>query len=99
MPAAALPTRSEVPEADTWDLSRLFPSDAEWEKTFAEWDGKIAGYARFRGRLAAGPESRTILIIKEPLAAGPADDEIAESNPMSLTSNQMCTAPRALVER
>src|SRR5947209_1743991 len=51
-----LPPRSDVPPADTWDLASLFAADADWEKAFAEWEGRIDGYARFRGHLGAGPE-------------------------------------------
>jgi oligoendopeptidase F len=46
-----LPPRSEVLPGDTWDLSSLFPSDADWEKTFSDWETKIEGFAAFRGRL------------------------------------------------
>lgn len=51
----ALPTRAEVPTADTWDLALLFQSDTDWEKALGEWERMIAGYDRFRGRLAEGP--------------------------------------------
>ncbi len=51
MTTATLPARSEVPPGDTWDLSRLFASPGEWDKTYAEWVEQIDGYARFRGRL------------------------------------------------
>ncbi|MGA2500416.1 MAG: oligoendopeptidase F [Tepidisphaeraceae bacterium] len=47
----ALPPRSKVAPADTWDLSSLFPSDAAWEKGFDVWSGRIDGFARFKGRL------------------------------------------------
>jgi oligoendopeptidase F len=53
---ATLPSRAEVPAADTWDLSSLFPSDADWEKAFTQWEAKIDGYSRFRGRLAESAE-------------------------------------------
>ena len=55
--ADRVPTRAEVPAADTWDLARLFPTDAAWEAAFAEWEAMIDGYARFRGRLGEGPEA------------------------------------------
>ncbi len=51
-----LRARPEVPVADTWDLSRLFAADADWEQAFAEWDAMIEGYAPFKGRLAESPE-------------------------------------------
>ena len=46
-----LPQRSEVLEADTWDLSRLFENDDQWESSFQEFEGMIAGYQEFQGTL------------------------------------------------
>jgi oligoendopeptidase F len=57
MATATLPTRPEVPPADTWDLSRLFASPGEWEAAYAEWVERINGYARFRGRLGESAET------------------------------------------
>jgi oligoendopeptidase F len=60
MTAAAtdrLPTRAEVPAADTWDLASLFPSDGAWEQAFADWEGTIGTYATFRGSLGQGPDA------------------------------------------
>ena len=51
-----LPARSEVAEADTWDLGKLFASDQDWETGFQEWESRIDGYASFRGRLSESPE-------------------------------------------
>ncbi|RLS34459.1 MAG: oligoendopeptidase F [Planctomycetota bacterium] len=53
----SLPPRSDVPAADTWDLSSLFPSDAEWEAALAVWEAGISGFARFVGTLGASPEA------------------------------------------
>jgi oligoendopeptidase F len=47
-----IPTRAEVAVQDTWDLSRLFASDAEWEAAFRQWEASIEGYAVFRGKMA-----------------------------------------------
>jgi oligoendopeptidase F len=52
----SLPPRSAVPASDQWDLSSLFKSDAEWEAAFVEWESKINGYERFRGRLGESPD-------------------------------------------
>ena len=54
-PIKQLPPRSRVRKDDTWDLSSLFSSETEWEKAFKRWQAKIAGYARFQGRLAESP--------------------------------------------
>jgi oligoendopeptidase F len=50
--AERVPARTEVRPDDTWDLASLFPSDSAWESAFAEFEQKIEGYLRFRGRLA-----------------------------------------------
>jgi oligoendopeptidase F len=51
-PVKQLPPRSKVKQSDRWDLGSLFPDDAAWEKAFAEWEKRIAGYAKFQGKLA-----------------------------------------------
>ncbi|HZZ42930.1 MAG TPA: oligoendopeptidase F [Tepidisphaeraceae bacterium] len=51
----SLPPRSAVKVSDTWDLATLFKSDSAWDKSFQQWESLITGYARFRGKLAAGP--------------------------------------------
>lgn len=52
--AHRLPTRSEVPASDCWDLSSLYPSDEAWESDFKKFENEIPRYAGFRGRLADG---------------------------------------------
>jgi oligoendopeptidase F len=52
----ALPPRGKVKPSDTWDLSSLFPSDAEWEKAFVQWEQQIPGFEKFRGKLADSAE-------------------------------------------
>ena len=52
-----LPARREVPAADTWDLSSLFASDAEWETALAAWEARIPEYAALAGTLGRGPEA------------------------------------------
>jgi oligoendopeptidase F len=52
-----LPPRSAVKEADTWDLSTLFPNDAAWEKAFTAWEKQIAGYEKFKGHLGDDPKT------------------------------------------
>jgi oligoendopeptidase F len=54
--ADRVPTRGEVPAADTWDLASLFPTDAAWEAAFAEWEKMLDGYGKFRGRLGESAE-------------------------------------------
>src|SRR5688572_22002766 len=52
----ALPPRSKVKPADTWDLSALFKDDAAWEAAFKKWDARIPGYEKYRGTLADSAE-------------------------------------------
>jgi oligoendopeptidase F len=52
--SATLPTRSEVKVEDTWDLTKLFTSDADWEKAFNKWQKRIGGYGKFQGKLKSG---------------------------------------------
>lgn len=47
--------RSEVAMGDTWDLSSLYPCDADWEADFKVFETMIGDYNNFRGRLAEGP--------------------------------------------
>ena len=68
-----LPARSKVAEADTWDLSKLFASDQDWETGFQEWESRIDGYASFRGRLGESPE-----ILAECLAFDSQLDRLSE---------------------
>jgi oligoendopeptidase F len=52
-----LPKRSAVKPADTWDLSPLCTSDAQWEELFQKLDREIPGYERFRGKLGQSVKS------------------------------------------
>lgn len=49
--AKKLPKRVEVRLADTWDLQSLFTTDEAWEAEFRKFEKRIAGYAKYRGRL------------------------------------------------
>ncbi len=47
-----LPERKDVKVADTWDLSKLFSDDNAWETAFHEFESRIPGFEKFKGRLA-----------------------------------------------
>lgn len=47
----AIPARAEVKPGDTWDLSKLFKSDAAWERAYQELEDRISGFEQFRGKL------------------------------------------------
>ena len=42
----SLPPRSTVKLADTWDLTSLFKTDADWETTFKKWEDQLPGYEK-----------------------------------------------------
>jgi len=59
MPKAKnVPKRSELKPADTWDLTKLLPSDAAWERGYRKLEGMIGGFERFRGKL--GTSAKTL---------------------------------------
>lgn len=45
------PLRSEIPASDTWDLAKLFKSDAAWERAYKKLESQVEGYGAFKGRL------------------------------------------------
>ena len=55
-PAAArtIPTRAEIPSADTWDLTLLYPDAAAWQRELETIRADYPGLLQFKGRLAAG---------------------------------------------
>lgn len=48
-------TRSEVPEALTWNLDQIYPSVAAWEESLAALNSELPEVTGFRGRLHEGP--------------------------------------------
>jgi oligoendopeptidase F len=51
-----LPARSEVRPEDTWDLSKLFANDAQWETEFSDCEKMIERFAEFRDQLSQSPQ-------------------------------------------
>jgi oligoendopeptidase F len=49
--ARTIPARADVPAADTWDLAKLFPSDAAWTDALAAYEKLAERIAGFRGTL------------------------------------------------
>jgi oligoendopeptidase F len=55
-PAAhKVPLRSEIPAADTWDLTHLYPDTAAWEADLAKYEAAYPKYADFKGTLSQSP--------------------------------------------
>ncbi|MBV8085039.1 MAG: oligoendopeptidase F [Chloroflexi bacterium] len=53
MPAATLPTRSEIPAEFTWDLESIYPNAKAWEADFRALEARLPDLAAFAGRLGA----------------------------------------------
>lgn len=61
--AAAIPTRDQIPAADTWDLSVLYATPERWSETFAELQRSYVGIAKFKGRV--GESAQTLAEVLE----------------------------------
>ncbi|TFG62326.1 MAG: oligoendopeptidase F, partial [Spirochaetales bacterium] len=49
--------RKDVPPAHTWDLSKLCPDDAEWDKSFEKFQEMLPEIEKFKGTLGKSAES------------------------------------------
>ncbi len=49
-----LPTRDQIAEADTWDLSGLYVNKQAWEEEYKQLEQSEKEYAKFQGTLAEG---------------------------------------------
>jgi oligoendopeptidase F len=54
-----IPIRSEIPEADTWDLTQIFKSEEEYRKAFSDQRDRYSKIAEFKGHL--GETAETLL--------------------------------------
>ncbi|GMA47706.1 oligoendopeptidase F [Tetragenococcus muriaticus] len=52
-----LPKREEVPEELTWDLTKIFSDDQEFENAFKELEEKLKYADSYKGTLENGPEA------------------------------------------
>jgi oligoendopeptidase F len=57
--ARQIPIRSEIPEADTWDLTQIFKSEEEYRKAFSDQRDRYSKIAEFKGHL--GETAETLL--------------------------------------
>ncbi|MCA1950800.1 MAG: oligoendopeptidase F [Treponema sp.] len=57
MDTSMIPPRSAVPLKDTWDLSKLFPSDAAWYDGLAVYEKMIEKIESYRGTLGRSAET------------------------------------------
>ena len=56
-PAIQIPLRSEVPEADTWDLTHIFKTEEEYRKSFADLRECHSKIAEFKGHLSEAADT------------------------------------------
>jgi oligoendopeptidase F len=53
--AGAVPTREQVPLADTWDLTRLYATPDLWQADFAKLQQSYGQIAQWKGRVGESP--------------------------------------------
>jgi len=93
-----LPARRDVPVGDTWDLSSLFSSDAEWEAALAEWEQMIPGFEAFAGTLAQSPE-RLAACLAHDLAVDRAGDRLGTYAHLRASEDQAAAESQRMVGR
>lgn len=57
MPEITIPSRKEVARENTWDLSKLFASDADWEAGLAAFEKKAEAIPSYRGTLGSSAQN------------------------------------------
>ncbi|MGM0432345.1 MAG: oligoendopeptidase F, partial [Spirochaetota bacterium] len=55
--ANAIIERKDVSPSDTWDLSKLFKHDQEWEEALQTYQNMIPKLDSFKGSLGVSPEN------------------------------------------
>ena len=61
--SAAIPTRDQVPLADTWDLALLYPTPADWQAAFEKLQSDYLKVAEWKGRV--GESAATLRVVLE----------------------------------
>jgi oligoendopeptidase F len=56
-PTPQIPIRSEIPEADTWDLTFIFATEEEYSKSFSDLKNAYSKITEFKGHLGDSPET------------------------------------------
>src|SRR5258708_12593836 len=51
-----LPKRNEIPKDQTWELESIYPTDADWERDFAQVSTQLPEIRAFEGRLGESAE-------------------------------------------
>ncbi|MCE9609830.1 MAG: oligoendopeptidase F [Chthoniobacter sp.] len=61
--AGAIPARDQVPVGDTWDLTQLYATPADWQAAFEKVQRDYAGVAQWKGRV--GESAATLRAVLE----------------------------------
>lgn len=54
---AALPARADIPVNETWDLTQIFATEADWETAFAMIESRYPELVAFKGKLKRSGKS------------------------------------------
>jgi len=92
----SLPTRSQVPLEQTWDLFSIFPTVAAWEAACQELTTALPGLSAYQGRLKESPKTLLEYIQKyEDIARLAGKISVFASNAYAVDSTDQAAAGRA----
>ncbi|MCR5386264.1 MAG: oligoendopeptidase F [Treponema sp.] len=57
MKTKTIPTRSEIPASDKWDLTSLFKTEQDWENALSSIEPKAQEVAGYKGKLSSSKET------------------------------------------
>src|SRR6266704_1539040 len=63
MPSTQIPTRSEIPESDKWDLTQLFADVSKWQEDFVWLQREYPKLEQWKGRV--GESAQTLAAVLE----------------------------------
>jgi oligoendopeptidase F len=63
MSSQTIPTRSEIAEADTWDLKKLYPSEQDYQRDLERLKKEYPQYVSFKGKV--GQSAQDLLDVLE----------------------------------
>src|SRR5947199_10869430 len=61
--SSTVPTRSEVPDSDKWDLSHLFIDTSKWQEDFAWLQRTYSRFQEWKGKV--GESAQTLAAVME----------------------------------
>lgn len=56
MSTQAIPSRDQIADSDKWNLSKLFPGDADWDEAFSEVSKLVGTIETYKGTLGTSKE-------------------------------------------